>query len=141
MHRRETHRDDSARDGAAQVEIRDGHYVCRRRTRRRGSIRMAAVTTARATGGGFLIAETDPASIFTPEDFTEEHRDIARTAREFFANEVAPKIEAIQHHEPGIAVGVLRKAAELGLTAITIPEEYGGLGLGLTTAMVVGEQI
>jgi alkylation response protein AidB-like acyl-CoA dehydrogenase len=93
------------------------------------------------TGGGFLISETDPACVFTPEDFTEEHRAIARTARDFFANEVAPHTEAIQHQEPGVAVAALRKSAELGLTAITVPDEYGGLGLDLTTAMVAAEQI
>src|SRR5947209_4718133 len=92
-------------------------------------------------GGGFLIQDTAPADIFTPEDFTEEHRAMARTAREFFTNEVAPKIEAIQHHEPGVAVAALRKSAELGLTSITIPEEYAGLGLDITSAMVVAEQI
>ena len=93
------------------------------------------------TGGSFLIQDTDPACTFTPENFTEEHRAIARTARDFFTNEVAPHIEAIQHQEPGVAVAALRKSAELGLTAITIPEEYGGLGLDLTTAMVAAEQI
>ena len=104
---------------------------------------MATITrpAGQVAGGSFLISETDPSAVFTPEDFTEEHRAIARTAREFYNNEVAPHLEAIQHHEPGVALGVLRKAAGLGLTAITIPEEYGGLGSDLTTAMVVGEQI
>jgi butyryl-CoA dehydrogenase len=88
-------------------------------------------------GGGFLIAETAPADIFTPENFTEEHRAIARTAREFFANEVAPKVDAIQHQEPCVAVNALRKSAELGLTSIAIPEEYGGLAMDITSAMVV----
>ena len=92
-------------------------------------------------GGGFLIAETDPACVFTPEDFTEEHRAIARTAREFFANEVAPNLEAIQHQEPVVAVAALRKSAELGLTSIAIPEEYGGLALDIASAMVAAEQI
>jgi alkylation response protein AidB-like acyl-CoA dehydrogenase len=82
---------------------------------------------ATVTGGSFLISDSDPASVFTPEDFTEEHRAIAKTAREFFANEVAPNLEKILHHEPGVAIAALRKSAELGLTSITIPEEYGGL--------------
>jgi alkylation response protein AidB-like acyl-CoA dehydrogenase len=92
-------------------------------------------------GGSFLIVDTDPACVFTPENFTGEHRAIARTARDFFANEVAPHIDAIERQEPGVALVALRKSAELGLTAITIPEAYGGLGLDLTTAMVVAEQI
>ena len=96
---------------------------------------------AAVTGGSFLISDTDPASVFTPEDFTEEHKAIAKTAREFFTNEVAPNLEKILHHEPGVAVAALRKSAELGLTSITIPEEYGGLGLDLATAMIAGEQL
>jgi alkylation response protein AidB-like acyl-CoA dehydrogenase len=92
-------------------------------------------------GGSFLLAETDPACVFTPEDFTDEHHAIAGTARQFFNQEVAPNIEAIQHHEPGVAVAALRKSAELGLTSISIPEEYGGLDLGITSAMIVAEQI
>jgi alkylation response protein AidB-like acyl-CoA dehydrogenase len=104
---------------------------------------MATVTQPPAvqTGGGFLTSNSEPASVFTAEDFTEEHRAIAKTAREFYTNEVAPNLEKILHHEPGVAVGILRKSAELGLTSITIPEEYGGLGLDLATAMIAGEQI
>jgi alkylation response protein AidB-like acyl-CoA dehydrogenase len=102
---------------------------------------MSAIATPAVKGGSFLIQETAPGEIFTPEDFTQEHRAIARTAREFYTNEVAPNIEAIQHHEPGVAAGVLRKAASLGLTSVAIPEEYGGLALDLASAMVVAEQI
>jgi alkylation response protein AidB-like acyl-CoA dehydrogenase len=104
---------------------------------------MSSVTrpSGSPAGGSFLIADTPPADVFTPEDFTEEHRAIARTAREFFDKEVAPNVEAIQHHEPGVAVATLRKGAELGLTAISIPEEYGGLALGITSAMIVAEQL
>ena len=46
--------------------------------------------------GAFLIEERTPEEIFTPEDFTEEHRAIARTTEEFFAKEVAPNLDAIQ---------------------------------------------
>jgi alkylation response protein AidB-like acyl-CoA dehydrogenase len=72
-------------------------------------------------GGSFLLEEGEAAAVFTPEDFSEEHRAIARTAAQFFAGEVAPNIEAIQHQEPGAAVAVLRKAAALGLTSVAIP--------------------
>ena len=92
-------------------------------------------------GGSFLIEESAPDAVFTPEDFSEEHRAIARTAAQFFAGEVAPNIEAIQHQEPGVAVAVLRKSAALGLTSMAIPEEYGGLELDLISALVVAEQI
>ena len=90
-------------------------------------------------GGAFLVEES--AAIFVPEDFSEEHRAIARTAAQFFAGEVVPQIEAIQHQEPGAAVAVLRKAAVLGLTSIAIPEEYGGQEMDLISTLVVAEQL
>jgi butyryl-CoA dehydrogenase len=90
-------------------------------------------------GGAFLI-ET-PASIFTPEDFTAEHLAIARTAADFYKNEVEPNLEAIQHGDHDLAIRCLRKSAELGLVAITTPERYGGMELDLTSAFVVAEQI
>src|SRR6266481_3038934 len=89
---------------------------------------MATVTATlpKTQGGGFLIEDRTPAEIFTPEDLTDEHRAIARTAEEFWKKEVDPNLEDIQQHKPGVAVSVLRKSAELGLTAIMIPEKFGG---------------
>jgi alkylation response protein AidB-like acyl-CoA dehydrogenase len=92
-------------------------------------------------GGSFLIEEREPACVFTAEDLSAEHLAIARTADEFWANEVVPHLDAIQHQEPGVAVGALRKSAELGLTSIAIPEAYGGLELDLASAMVVAEHV
>ncbi len=92
-------------------------------------------------GGSFLIEERDPAAVFTAEDLSPEHLAIARTADEFWANEVVPHLDAIQHQEPGVAVRTLRKSAELGLTSMAIPEAYGGLELDLASAMVVAEHV
>ena len=92
-------------------------------------------------GGGFLLGPTDAASVFTPEDFTDEHREIARTTEAFFTNEVAPNVEAIQHQEPGLAQSILRKSAELGLTAVMVPEAYGGMEMDLVSALIVTEQL
>ena len=47
-------------------------------------------------GGGFLIEERTPEEIFTPEDFTEEHRMIADTTRQFIDNEVIPRIDELE---------------------------------------------
>jgi alkylation response protein AidB-like acyl-CoA dehydrogenase len=91
--------------------------------------------------GSFLIEERLPADVFTPEDLSEEHLAIARTADEFWAKEVVPELEAIQHQAPGVAVRVLRKSAELGLTSIAIPEAYGGLELDLASAMIAAEHL
>ncbi len=92
-------------------------------------------------GGSFLIEERQPAEVFTGEDLSPEHLAIAHTADEFWAKEVVPHLDAIQHQEPGVAVRALRKSAELGLTSIAIPEEYGGLDLDLASAMVVAEHV
>ncbi len=104
---------------------------------------MATMTTevGGAKGGAFLLEQTAPEAIFTPEDFTAEHRAIARTTEEFFNNEVAPRIDQILHEDKGIAVSLLRKSAELGLTAVIIPEKFGGMEMDLTSMMVVAEGI
>ena len=92
-------------------------------------------------GGAFLLEDSKPADIFCAEDLSGEHRAIGRTVDEFWERDVAPKLEAIQHQEPGVAVEVLRKSAALGLTSITTPEEYGGMGLDLIPALVVAEHL
>lgn len=91
------------------------------------------------SGGAFLVEDRAPDEIFTAEDLSQEHLAIARTVDEFWAREVAPHLEAIQHHEPGVARNIVRKAAGLGLTAIMIPEKFGGMELDLTSMMVAGE--
>jgi alkylation response protein AidB-like acyl-CoA dehydrogenase len=92
-------------------------------------------------GGSFLLEATLPEEIFSPEDFTDEHRAIARTTEEFWTKEVAPNVEAIQHQEPGLAVSILRKSGELGLTAVILPEKFGGMEMDLTSAMIVAEGV
>lgn len=104
---------------------------------------MAAVDTVlpKTKGGAFLIEETTPGDVFTPEDLTSEHQAIARTAAEFYAKEIEPNLEAIRHQEPGVAVRVLRKSGEVGLTGILVPEKFGGMELDLASALVAGEQL
>jgi alkylation response protein AidB-like acyl-CoA dehydrogenase len=92
-------------------------------------------------GGAFLIETRAPEDIFTPEDFTEEHHAIRKTTDEFFQKEVAPHIEAIRHQEHEVCVRILKKSAELGLTAVVIPEKFGGMEMDLTSMMVVAEGV
>ena len=92
-------------------------------------------------GGAFLIEELAPNEIFTPEDFTEEHRMIADTTRQFVDNEVNPHVDALESHDWKLARELVGKAAELGLIGANIPEEYGGLGLDQTSGALVGENI
>jgi alkylation response protein AidB-like acyl-CoA dehydrogenase len=92
-------------------------------------------------GGAFLIDELTPEQIFTPEDFTEEHRMIADTTRQFMDNEVLPRTDELEKHDWKLARDLIKKAAELGLIGAGIPEEYGGLGLDQTSAALIGENI
>lgn len=92
-------------------------------------------------GGAFLIEELTPEEIFTPEDFNEEHRMIAETTRQFVDNEVVPHIDELEKHDWTLARQLIKKAADLGLIAANIPEEYGGLGLDQTSAALIGENI
>ena len=92
-------------------------------------------------GGSFLLNPTSADEVFTPEDFTDEHRAIGRTTEEFWTKEIAPNVEAIQHQEPGVAVSILKKSGKLGLPAVVIPEKFGGMEMDLTSAMIVAEAV
>ena len=92
-------------------------------------------------GGSFLIQESSPENTFTPEDFTEQHKMISQTANEFVEKEVLPKIEEIEEQNWEVTLSLMRKAGEIGLLAVDIPEEYGGLGLDKTSSMLVAEEI
>jgi len=90
-------------------------------------------------GGEFLLASQAPEQMFTPEDFTEEHRAIAKTTEEFWNQEIAPHLEEIQHQQFDVLKKILRKSAELGLTAVFLPEKYGGMEMDLTSMVLVGQ--
>src|SRR3982751_333737 len=92
-------------------------------------------------GGAFLIEERRPEDIFTPEDFTEEHRMIAETTREFMDKEVVTRIDELEKHDWKLSRELIGKAADLGLIGANIPEEYGGLGLDQTSGALIGENI
>src|SRR6516165_7443411 len=101
---------------------------------------MATPTTSTPiTGGGFLTEQRQPGEIFTAEDLSAEHLAIGRTVDAFYAQEVEPHLDAVQHHEPGVARAILQKAADLGLTGIMIPERFGGMEMDLTAMMVAAE--
>src|SRR5881394_3345548 len=92
-------------------------------------------------GGNFLLAETDPDLVFTPEDLSAEQRLMAQTAEKFMEKEVLPNMEALEHQQEGLTPKIFRKAADLGLLSMDVPTEYGGLGLSKTTAVGVEEQM
>ncbi|TAE51551.1 MAG: acyl-CoA dehydrogenase [Bacteroidetes bacterium] len=90
-------------------------------------------------GGEFLIRETDAREVFIPEDFNEEQRMMAQACQDFINTEINPVIERIEHMEPGLLPSLMEKAGELGLLGITVPEEYGGLGMSFNTSMLIAD--
>ncbi|HJQ33065.1 MAG TPA: acyl-CoA dehydrogenase family protein [Pyrinomonadaceae bacterium] len=92
-------------------------------------------------GGSFLIEERTPEEVFTPEDFTEEHRMIADTARQFMDGEVRPRIDDLEKKDWKLARELVQKGAELGFIGATVPEEYGGLGLDQVSGGIISEAL
>jgi butyryl-CoA dehydrogenase len=95
----------------------------------------------RVKGGSFLTEERDPQDVFTPEDLSEEHRQIAKTAIDFTQNEVMPVAAGIEAKNFELTKGLLRKAGELGLMSVDIPEAYGGLEMDKVTSALIAESI
>lgn len=93
------------------------------------------------TGGGFLIGESAPAEVFTPDNLSQEHRMIRETVASFMNDKVMPNIDKIESKDLAFLKKTLLEAAELGLLGAEIPEEYGGMELDLLSLMLIGEQI
>jgi alkylation response protein AidB-like acyl-CoA dehydrogenase len=100
-----------------------------------------AIPSTKISGGSFLLEERRPEEVFTPEDFTEQHRLIGQTAEEFAVNEILPNVEKIEHKDFSISRALVKKAGELGLSAVEIPEAYGGLEMDKVTAAVIADHI
>lgn len=101
---------------------------------------MEATTKRAIKGGEFLIRETEANEIFIPEEFTEEQQMIRQQCEDFLKKEIWPRldeIDSMQH--PELMPRLLEKAGELGLLAISIPQEYGGYGMDFNTSMLVAE--
>src|SRR5438105_12724476 len=100
-----------------------------------------AIPTTRISGGSFLLEERKGDEVFTPEDFTEQHQLIGQTAEEFAQNEIIPNIEKMEHKDFSVTRDLLKKAGELGLSGVEIPEAYGGLEMDKVTAAVIADRI
>ncbi|MEL6544235.1 MAG: acyl-CoA dehydrogenase family protein [Myxococcota bacterium] len=92
-------------------------------------------------GGGFVFLPVLSAPIFTREAISDEQKSFAKTAHDFAVQDVEPHAAAIERKQPGLMLQIMKKAAEIGMFMVEIPEEYGGLGLDKVTAMVMGEEI
>ncbi|WP_419957273.1 acyl-CoA dehydrogenase family protein [Psychrobacillus psychrotolerans] len=92
-------------------------------------------------GGAFLVEDLDASRIFTPEDFNDEQKMIAKTTEEYVKNSVLPVVENLEHHEFEHSVRLLKEAGDLGLLAADIPEEYGGIGLDKISSALISEKM
>jgi len=92
-------------------------------------------------GGAFLVESISPQGIFTPEDFNEEQRLVAKAVTEFVAGEIQPVAEDIEEKKEGLLLNLLRKAGELGFLSTDIPEEYGGQDLDKVSSLLVWEKM
>src|SRR5262252_5813178 len=95
---------------------------------------------ARTPGANWLVAPLGADEQFTGADFSDDDRLYAKTAEDFVRNEVLPRLEEIESKQEGVMPDLLRRAGQLGLLMIDIPEKYGGLGLHKTTSMLVSER-
>jgi alkylation response protein AidB-like acyl-CoA dehydrogenase len=90
-------------------------------------------------GGEFLVKDLDFNDVFIPEEFDEEQNMIAETCNDFVETEIVPQFEALDKHEEGLMPSLLKKAGELGLLGISIPEDYAGFGQSFITNMRANE--
>ncbi len=105
---------------------------------------MASVTATpniEIHGGSFLIEERTPNEVFTPEDFTEQHLLIAQTAEEFADKEIVPNIGKLEHKDFTLLRDLVRKAGELGLSGVDVPEQYGGMQLDKVTSALIADRL
>ncbi|SDD27855.1 Acyl-CoA dehydrogenase [Algoriphagus faecimaris] len=93
-------------------------------------------------GGEFLIRETEAQDVFIPEQFTEEQKMMAQACQDFIDTEITPNIEEIDSMKnPDLVPSIFKKAGELGLLGISVPEEYGGMGMSFNTSMLIADII
>lgn len=91
-------------------------------------------------GGSFLVEDVEAEDIITPEDFSDEHKMIAKTTEDFIEGDVVPKIEKIENHEFEHSLELMKKAGELGLLGADVPEEYGGIQLDKISSSLITEK-
>ncbi|MDF2834840.1 MAG: acyl-CoA dehydrogenase domain protein [Paenibacillus sp.] len=90
-------------------------------------------------GGRFVVEESDPASVVTPEDFSEEQRMMSQAAEQFLETELTPRDAEIEALNYELTVQLMRKAGELGLLGADVPEQYGGIGLDKVSTTLLAE--
>ncbi|MCA0150741.1 acyl-CoA dehydrogenase family protein [Rossellomorea vietnamensis] len=102
---------------------------------------MANQTEKLIKGGSFLIEDVSFEQVFTPEDYSDEQKMIAKTTEDYVLNEVVPVSDNLENHEFDHSVRLLKEAGDLGLLGADVPEEYGGLGLDKVSSALIAEKM
>jgi alkylation response protein AidB-like acyl-CoA dehydrogenase len=102
---------------------------------------MEVSTSDKIFGGSFLLAPIGSQPQFTPEDLSDEAKAIGEAARDFMVGEVLPVDGALDQLDLDLTKELLRKAGELGLLSIEIPEAYDGMDLDKKTTLVLLEEV
>ncbi|MFM9987749.1 acyl-CoA dehydrogenase family protein, partial [Flavobacterium sp.] len=92
-------------------------------------------------GGQFLVKETKCENVFTPEDFSEEQIMMRAMVKEFTDKQLWANKDRFEKKDYAFTEESMRKAGELGLLGVAVPEEYGGLGMGFVSTMLVCDYI
>ena len=100
---------------------------------------METVERKLTRGGAFILQETQAADVFTPEEFNEEQRMMREAIQEFADREVWPARERFESKDYDYTFELMRKIGEMGFLGVSVPEAYGGLGMGFVDTMLVCE--
>ena len=92
-------------------------------------------------GGEFLLKTTKATDVFITEDFTEEQQMMKESVKEFIDKEVWPHKERFEKSDYAFTEEIMTKAAEMGLLSISVPEQYGGMGMDFVSTMLVCDYI
>ena len=92
-------------------------------------------------GGQFLVKATNCEDVFTPEDFTEEQKMMKEAVMEFNDREIIPHKARFEAKDYALTEELMRKAGELGFLGVSVPEAYGGLGMGFVSTMLTCDYI
>ncbi len=98
-------------------------------------------TSAYRKGGSFLIEQSQPADIYTPEDFTDEHRMIQDMVHKFVENDIKTKMDQIEKLDYDLTRELMKSAGELGLLGVDVSDEFGGAGMDKISAIIVCEEL
>lgn len=103
---------------------------------------MSVATKKSIKGGEFIVRETAAEEVFIPEEFNEEQKMMAQACQDFVDTEITPKVEEIDSMKnPDLVPSIFKKAGELGLLGISVPEQYNGMGMSFNTSMLIADII